>query len=158
LLLDRSRGNATVGAGQLAPQLPFVTRRRRKSRRKFETPIRNTCNLDSEAYSLCRKPCPTRKLLLLLAAVPEGLGSYSQRSFTPKDFRVFATSRRLETMKDLSALAIETLALNLTDLDAIRREREDIATKTRGKIDILVNNAGKRSLTWISLPCGPFSK
>ncbi|KAF7363985.1 Short chain dehydrogenase reductase [Mycena sanguinolenta] len=56
-------------------------------------------------------------------------------------FRVFATTRRLESMQDLSARGIETLALDVTDIEAIRRVRDDIAIKTGGKLDVLVNNA-----------------
>jgi 1-acylglycerone phosphate reductase len=44
-------------------------------------------------------------------------------------------------MQELSALGIETLELDVTVIDAIRRVRDDIATKTGGKLDVLVNNA-----------------
>lgn len=55
--------------------------------------------------------------------------------------RVFATSRRLETMEELSVAGIETLALDVTDVDAIKRTKDEISTRTGGKLDILVNNA-----------------
>jgi 1-acylglycerone phosphate reductase len=55
--------------------------------------------------------------------------------------RVIATARRLETMAGLAAQGIETLELDVTDDDSVRKTREATAKLTGGKLDILVNNA-----------------
>jgi 1-acylglycerone phosphate reductase len=44
-------------------------------------------------------------------------------------------------MEELPAIGIETLALDVTDIDAIRKTKEEISRRTGGKLDILVNNA-----------------
>ncbi|KAJ7939843.1 hypothetical protein B0H13DRAFT_1850047 [Mycena leptocephala] len=43
-------------------------------------------------------------------------------------------------MEELSALGIETLVLNVTDIDAIRKTKEEISQITGGKLDILMSN------------------
>jgi 1-acylglycerone phosphate reductase len=55
--------------------------------------------------------------------------------------RVFATARRLDSMKELSDLGMTTIALDVTDISAIRRVRDEVAASTGGKLDILFNNA-----------------
>lgn len=55
--------------------------------------------------------------------------------------RVFATARNPDAMADLASIGITTLALDVTDAEALRGVREHIAEKTGGKLDILVNNA-----------------
>jgi hypothetical protein len=101
--------------------------------------------------------CLKRGQFLLLAAPTEELVLHWRRSSIPEvglistsqlvrfselsGFRVFATSRRLETMKQLSKIGIETLALDVTRSDDIRRTKENISTRTGGKLDILINNA-----------------
>ncbi|KAF7373934.1 hypothetical protein MSAN_00605800 [Mycena sanguinolenta] len=59
------------------------------------------------------------------------------------DYRVFATSRRLETMDELSAIGIETFVLDVTDGETIRSMKDEISARTGGSLDILVNNAGR---------------
>ncbi|EEB98871.1 hypothetical protein MPER_01546 [Moniliophthora perniciosa FA553] len=44
-------------------------------------------------------------------------------------------------MKELEGLGIETLVLDVTDAEAVRKVRDEIATRVGGKLDILVNNA-----------------
>lgn len=46
-------------------------------------------------------------------------------------------------MQELSALGsrMTTLVLDVTDRDAIRKVRDELATLTGGKLDILINNA-----------------
>ncbi|KAF8205544.1 NAD-P-binding protein [Mycena galopus ATCC 62051] len=83
------------------------------------------------------------KTVLITGCSDGGIGSALAKEFHAQGFRVFATTRRLDSMQDLSALGIETLALDVTDIDAIRRIRDDIAMKAGGKLDVLVNNAGQ---------------
>lgn len=46
-------------------------------------------------------------------------------------------------MEHLSAMGIQTLELDVTDLAAIQRAKEKIAALTGGTLDILMNNAGR---------------
>ncbi|KAJ7355880.1 NAD-P-binding protein [Mycena albidolilacea] len=91
-----------------------------------------------------------KKTVLVTGCGDGGIGSALAKEFHTQGFRVFATSRPLDSMQELSALGIETLELDVTAIDAIRRVRDDIATKTCGKLDVLVNNAqvNANSLTY----------
>ena len=60
---------------------------------------------------------------------------------SPTGLRVIATSCRLEAMEDLAKQGIVTMQLDVTDVNAIRRVRDDVAALTGGRLDILVNNA-----------------
>ncbi|KAJ7633041.1 NAD-P-binding protein [Roridomyces roridus] len=84
----------------------------------------------------------TDKTVLITGCSTGGIGSALAKEFHAKGLRVFATSRTVESMQDLSALGIEVLSLDVTDIQAIRSTRDEIATRTGGKLDILVNNAG----------------
>ncbi|KAJ7654103.1 NAD-P-binding protein [Mycena polygramma] len=84
-----------------------------------------------------------KRTVLITGCSSGGIGSALAKEFHSQGFRVFATSRRLESMQDLSALGIETLPLDVTDVAAIRKTRDEIVDRTGGKLDILVNNAGK---------------
>jgi 1-acylglycerone phosphate reductase len=84
-----------------------------------------------------------KKTVLITGCSSGGIGSALAKEFHSQGFRVFATSRRLESMEDLRANGIETLALDVTDIEAIRQTKDEIATRTGGKLDILVNNAGQ---------------
>ncbi|KAJ6553962.1 NAD-P-binding protein [Mycena vulgaris] len=83
----------------------------------------------------------SKKTVLITGCSAGGIGHALAIEFHAKGFHVFATARRPETMQDLSARGIETLKLDVTDGDAIRTIRDDIAKKTGGTLDVLVNNA-----------------
>lgn len=55
--------------------------------------------------------------------------------------RVIATARRVESMAELAAQGIETLELDVTNDDSVRKIRDAAAKLIGGKLDILVNNA-----------------
>ncbi|KAJ6477433.1 NAD-P-binding protein [Mycena vitilis] len=84
-----------------------------------------------------------KRTVLITGCSNGGIGCALAKEFHSQGFRVFATSLPLEPMDELSALGIETLPLDVTDLAAIRRTRDEIADRTGGKLNILVNNAGK---------------
>ncbi|KAF8205543.1 NAD-P-binding protein [Mycena galopus ATCC 62051] len=86
---------------------------------------------------------PEKKTVFITGCSAGGIGFALAKEFHSRGCRVFATSRRLETMEGLSALGIETLELEVTDIDAIRKIKAEISTRTAGKLDILVNNAGQ---------------
>ncbi|KAJ7743648.1 NAD-P-binding protein [Mycena metata] len=82
-----------------------------------------------------------KRTVLITGCSSGGIGSALAKELYSQGFRVFATSRRLESMEELSALRIETLTLDVTDVDAIRNTRDEVAGRTGGKLDVLVNNA-----------------
>ncbi|KAJ7811646.1 NAD-P-binding protein [Mycena olivaceomarginata] len=53
---------------------------------------------------------------------------------------------------------IETLALDVTDIDAIRKTKEEISGRTGGKLDILVNNAGRGEVLFFQEPSETHAK
>ncbi|KAJ6526745.1 hypothetical protein B0H19DRAFT_1214742 [Mycena capillaripes] len=82
-----------------------------------------------------------KKTVLITGCTDGGIGAALAKEFHSQGCRVFATSRRLETMSASSAPGIETLALDVTEISAIKKTRDEISTRTGGKLDILVNNA-----------------
>ncbi|KAF8205555.1 NAD-P-binding protein [Mycena galopus ATCC 62051] len=84
-----------------------------------------------------------KKTVLITGCSAGGIGFALAKEFHSRGYRVFATSRRLDSMDALPPLGIETLELDVTDIDAIRKIKAEISTRTGGKLDILVNNAGQ---------------
>ena len=62
-------------------------------------------------------------------------------TYNQAGLRVFATARRMETMKELEVLGIETLHLEVTSEESIVSLHDEISKRTGGTLDILVNNA-----------------
>lgn len=56
-------------------------------------------------------------------------------------FRVFATARKLSSVKDLADLGIETLQLDVTSDESVQSARDKVKELNGGTLDILVNNA-----------------
>lgn len=54
---------------------------------------------------------------------------------------MFATARSTESMSDLAQEGAVTLALDVTDNEAIREVRHHVSARSGGSLDILVNNA-----------------
>ncbi|KAJ7669413.1 NAD-P-binding protein [Mycena polygramma] len=82
-----------------------------------------------------------KKSVLITGCSAGGIGHALAIEFHAKGLHVFATARRLDSMQDLSTRGIETLRLDVTDLNAIRTVRDEISAATGGTLDILVNNA-----------------
>ncbi|KAJ6470257.1 NAD-P-binding protein [Mycena vitilis] len=82
-----------------------------------------------------------KKSVLITGCSAGGIGHALAIEFHEKGLHVLATARRLDSMRDLSARGIETLRLDVTDLDAIRTIRDEVSSATGGTLDILVNNA-----------------
>jgi len=61
--------------------------------------------------------------------------------FARQGCKVYATSRRVESISDFSNESIERLALDVTSDDSVRNALNFILDK-EGKIDVVVNNAG----------------
>lgn len=91
---------------------------------------------------------PKRQLIkmaktVLITGCSSGIGHALAREFKTKGFRVFATARKTESIANLAALGIETLALEATSSESIEALKAEIVSRTGGKLDFLVNNAGR---------------
>ncbi|KII91163.1 hypothetical protein PLICRDRAFT_696279 [Plicaturopsis crispa FD-325 SS-3] len=84
-----------------------------------------------------------RKSVLITGCSAGGIGASLAKEFHRRGLLVIATSRRLSKMQELAALGIEIRELDVTDLESIRKVRDEVSTMTGGKLDILVNNAGQ---------------
>jgi 1-acylglycerone phosphate reductase len=80
---------------------------------------------------------------VLITGCSSGIGHALAREFKSQNFRVFATARKTESIADLAALGIETLALEATSSESIEALKAEIVSRTGGKLDFLVNNAGR---------------
>jgi NAD(P)-dependent dehydrogenase (short-subunit alcohol dehydrogenase family) len=65
----------------------------------------------------------------------------SCEEFARQGCKVYATSRRVETIADFSHKSIEKLALDVTSDESVQNVLNFIVEK-EGKIDVVVNNAG----------------
>ncbi|CAD0024790.1 unnamed protein product [Aureobasidium pullulans] len=83
------------------------------------------------------------KTILITGTNPGGIGNSLAREFHAKGLRVFATARNTDSITDLAEIGIETLSLEVTDPESIKALKEEVASRTSGKLDYLVNNAGR---------------
>lgn len=65
-----------------------------------------------------------------------------------KEYRVFATARNVEALRDLPA-GIERVQLDVTNTTSINDAFKAITSSTHNRIDVLINNAG------VNLAVGP---
>lgn len=80
---------------------------------------------------------------VLITGCSSGIGHALAREFKSKGLRVFATARKTESIADLAELGIETLSLEVNDINSIKALHDEITKRTGGSLDILVNNAGR---------------
>ncbi|EMD33952.1 hypothetical protein CERSUDRAFT_86728 [Gelatoporia subvermispora B] len=85
----------------------------------------------------------SRRSILITGCSRDGIGDALAQQFHAQGLQVFATSRTLQSMEHLAAMGITTLALDVTDRNAIQDVKTQISEITGGKLDILVNNAGQ---------------
>lgn len=83
------------------------------------------------------------KSVLITGCSPGGIGHALALEFKRKDFRVFATARKAETISNLAEQGIETLSLEVTNDESIVTLKAEIESRTNSSLDILVNNAGR---------------
>lgn len=85
----------------------------------------------------------SRKTVLVTGCNPGGIGNSLVREFHSRGLRVFATARQTTNISDLAGIGVETFSLEVTDPESISNLRQEIVSKTGGKLDYLVNNAGR---------------
>lgn len=79
--------------------------------------------------------------IVLITGCSSGIGKALAVAFADRGYRVWATARNLDSIKELAEKGIKTASLDVTQGDqaqsVVRQMLED-----EGRIDILVNNAG----------------
>jgi 1-acylglycerone phosphate reductase len=85
---------------------------------------------------------------VLITGCTKGSIGYSlAKEFAARNYHVYATSRRIQTMGDLGSISnITLLALDVTSQESLLAAHAQITKETNGKLDILYHNAGYRSL------------
>jgi NAD(P)-dependent dehydrogenase (short-subunit alcohol dehydrogenase family) len=82
-----------------------------------------------------------KRQVVLVTGCSSGIGRATAVEAAERGHQVFASARRLEDVADLASLAMDTLALDVTDGDSVAEAIRAIVGRA-GRIDALVNNAG----------------
>ncbi|RSH90013.1 hypothetical protein EHS25_001346 [Saitozyma podzolica] len=72
---------------------------------------------------------------------PESLGAALALNLLGRGYKVYATARKLESMKQLEGKGCEVLALDVLDASSVVAAAE-VVKEADGRLDVLVNNAG----------------
>lgn len=81
------------------------------------------------------------KVVLVTGCSTGGIGYALCEEFARNGCKVYASSRRTETIADFKDTSIESIAIDVTNDASVSKAVEYVVGK-EGKIDILVNNAG----------------
>lgn len=79
--------------------------------------------------------------VVLITGCSTGIGRASVEYLAARSWRVIASARRIETIRDLTTENVDTLELDVAD-ESSRVSAIEQALKRSGRIDALVNNAG----------------
>jgi NAD(P)-dependent dehydrogenase (short-subunit alcohol dehydrogenase family) len=78
---------------------------------------------------------------VLITGCSSGIGRATAEHLAAKDWPVYATARRVESIADLEAAGCQTLALDVTDEASMTAAVERVEAD-HGAVGVLVNNAG----------------
>lgn len=84
-----------------------------------------------------------RKKSVLVTGASSGIGYATAIEFAKRGYIVFAGARRLGPMEDLKGYGVDTIQLDVSSLDSVRKAKTYISEKTGGYLDCLYNNAGQ---------------
>ncbi|VBB48580.1 Aerobic energy metabolism [uncultured Paludibacter sp.] len=79
--------------------------------------------------------------VVLITGASSGIGKETAKLLAAKGFKVYGAARNLDKMKELTAVGVEILSLDITDEKSIENCVKQILLKEK-RIDILINNAG----------------
>jgi NAD(P)-dependent dehydrogenase (short-subunit alcohol dehydrogenase family) len=77
---------------------------------------------------------------ILITGCSSGIGLCVAQGLQQRDYRVFATARREESIEMLRNMGLESLRLDLDDSESIRDALVEILDRTGGTLDALFNN------------------
>ncbi|ASQ47136.1 SDR family NAD(P)-dependent oxidoreductase [Legionella clemsonensis] len=80
--------------------------------------------------------------IVLITGCSSGIGHDTALALLKRGHRVFATCRKEEDIKRLSAKGLEVVQMNMDDTHSITLAFYEIIKKTSGRLDVLINNAG----------------
>lgn len=78
---------------------------------------------------------------VLITGCSTGIGAATASDLVANGHTVYATARRIETLKDLAAQGCRTLALDVNDEDSMAAAVAAVETE-EGSVGVLINNAG----------------
>jgi len=79
--------------------------------------------------------------VVLVTGCSSGIGRGLVEEFAKQGCKVYASARRVESLKELQEAGFNILQLDVTSADSIKAAVDSILAK-EGRIDVLVNNAG----------------
>ena len=89
----------------------------------------------------------SKRTVLITGCTKGSIGYSLAKEFAAQDYQVFATTRNVTSMADLSTIPnITLLPLDITSRASVLSAHSIITQQTGGKLDILYHNAGYRSL------------
>ncbi|TAL65202.1 MAG: SDR family NAD(P)-dependent oxidoreductase [Legionella sp.] len=83
-----------------------------------------------------------KKQIILITGCSTGIGYDAALTLKNRGHRVIASCRRIEDVKKLDALGIESLQLDVADSLSIQNAFSQLLILTNGRLDVLINNAG----------------
>lgn len=81
------------------------------------------------------------KKVALITGASSGMGKSTAKQLHQQGYKVYGAARRTELMKDLEAMGMGVIAMDLTNDQSVQKAVQTIIEK-EGRIDVLVNNAG----------------
>ncbi|KDQ15686.1 hypothetical protein BOTBODRAFT_54565 [Botryobasidium botryosum FD-172 SS1] len=90
----------------------------------------------------------TKRTVLITGCSGGGIGHALAKEYNNKGLRVFATARRLDSMVELRNIGIETLELDVSSVESIKRTANQVSILAGGRLDVLVNNASHLTCTF----------